>query len=401
MRPDFSRYNGQGNLGSNTRRGIGKLRPALILVVSALLVAGCGAGAGSSTNGRGEGTAADSGSASTASGAGDAAEPLLGGGEPVARVAKRVRPSVVQVNVEGAQQTPFGRQQSEGLGSGIVYREDGYIVTNDHVVADASQVNVTFSDGSTEQARVVGKDNFTDLAVLKVPRNDLPAARFVEEEPMAGQLAAAIGSPQGLESTVTSGVVSGLGREIPAELTGGRQEQALVDLTQTDAAISPGSSGGALADRDGRVIGVNVAYLPPTQTGAESIGFAIPASTVTSVADQLIRTGEAQAPYLGISTATLSPEVASQFDVQAESGALVGEVTGGSPADQAGLSQGDVITEIGGTPVEGSGNLLGALRDYQPGDRARLTVVSGGEERTVGITLGERPESASSPGQNG
>jgi serine protease Do len=306
------------------------------------------------------------------------------------------------VNVEGVQQTPFGgQQQSEGLGSGVIYREDGYVVTNDHVVADADQVNVTFSDGSTEQARVVGDDSFTDLAVLKVPRNDLPAVRFAGEDPVAGQLAVAIGSPQGLESTVTSGVVSGLGREVPAALTGGRQEQALVDLVQTDAAISPGSSGGALVDRDGQLIGINIAYLPPAQTGAESIGFAIPASTVTSVADQLIETGEAEAPYLGIATASLSSEVARQFGVGTESGALIGEITDGGPASRTSLERGDVITAIGDTSVENSGDLLGALREYSPGDRVRLTVITAGEEREVALRLGERPESASSPGGGG
>lgn len=364
-----------------------------MLIVVALVVSGCGA-ASDSGGGAASASSTDGGSAS----AQGAKEPLLGEDEPVAEVAEGVRPSVVQVNVRGNQQTPFGQEQAEGQGSGVIYREDGYIITNDHVVADADRVNVAFADGSTEQATVVGEDRFTDLAVIKVNRSDLPAARFDGEEPLAGQLAVAIGSPSGFESTVTSGVVSGLGREIPAELTGGRQEQALVDLIQTDAAISPGSSGGALVDRDGRVIGLNVAYLPPAQTGAEGLGFAIPASTVTSVADQLIETGDASAPYLGIATADLSEEVASQFDVEADSGALVGEVTDSGPAGRAGLKRGDVITAIEDTQVESSGDLLGALREYRPGDRAQLTVASNGEERQVELTLSERPESASSPG---
>lgn len=365
-----------------------------MLIVVALIVSGCGSNSG----GGGAGASSTGGGSAPAQGA---TEPLLGEDEPVAEVAEEVRPSVVQVNVRGSQQTPFGQERAEGQGSGVIYREDGYIVTNDHVVADADRVNVSFADGSTEKARVVGEDRFTDLAVIKVNRGELPAARFAGEDPVAGQLAVAIGSPSGFESTVTSGVVSGLGREIPAELTGGQQEQALVDLIQTDAAISPGSSGGALVDRDGRVIGLNVAYLPPAQTGAESLGFAIPASTVTSVADQLIETGEASAPYLGIATADLSEEVASQFGIETNSGALVGEVTDSGPAARAGLQRGDVITAIGDTQVENSGDLLGALREYRPGDRARLTVVSGGEERQVEVTLGERPESASSSGSGG
>ena len=187
--------------------------------------------------------------------------------EPVAQVASQVEPSVVQVNVSGVQATPSGQEQS-GIGSGVIYRKDGYIITNGHVVADAGEVNIAFADGTTEQGEVVGTDPRTDLAVVRVNRDNLPAANFKEKgSPLVGQLAVAIGSPSGFESTVTSGVVSGLNREIPPELTGGGQQAALVDLIQTDAAISPGNSGGALANRGGQIIGINVAYLPQTQIG--------------------------------------------------------------------------------------------------------------------------------------
>ncbi len=218
--------------------------------------------------------------------------------EPVARVAARVGPSVVQVNVEAVQQTPLGRQRGEGVGSGVVYREDGYIVTNNHVVEGARSVDVAFADGSTERAEVVGADPYSEIAVLRVDRGGLPAADFSEEDLLVGQLAVAIGSPSGFEATVTSGIVSAVGREFPRELTGGDEEatRALVDLVQTDAAISPGNSGGALANRDGEIIGVNVAYLPPSETGAVNLGFAIPSDTATSIADQLIETGEVSTP---------------------------------------------------------------------------------------------------------
>ena len=146
---------------------------------------------------------------------------------------------------------------------------------------------------------MVGRDPSTEIAVVKVNRDDLPAARFREgSDLLVGQLAVAIGSPSGFQSTVTSGIISGLNREVPAEYTGGRQDQALVDLIQTDAPISPGNSGGALVDRDGEVVGVNVAYLPP-ETRAESIGFAIPSDTAISVADQLIENGRVSSPFLG------------------------------------------------------------------------------------------------------
>ena len=314
--------------------------------------------------------------------------------EPVALVAAQVGPSVVQVNVEAVQQTPLGSQRGEGVGSGVIYREDGYIVTNNHVVEGASEVDVAFADGTTERAEVVGADPYSEIAVLRVDRSGLPAADFNEEDLLVGQLAVAIGSPSGFESTVTSGIVSAVGREFPPELTGGDEEatRALVDLVQTDAAISPGSSGGALANRDGEIIGINVAYLPPSETGAVNLGFAIPSDTATSIADQLIETGEVSTPYLGVVTTDLSPEDAERFGLQMDSGALVERVESGSGAAEAGVRRGDVITALGDSEIRGYGDLLGALRDYEPGDTARLTVFRGGDERTLSVTLGERLE---------
>jgi serine protease Do len=246
----------------------------------------------------------------------------------VARAASVLGPSVVQVNVLGA--------EGEGVGSGVVYRPGGYVVTNNHVVEGASQVEVAFADGTTEEGEVVGGDEFTDLAVVRVDRGGLPAARFGKsDELVPGQLAIAIGSPQGFQSTVTSGVVSGVGRELPAEFTGG--DTALVDLVQTDAPISPGNSGGALADRSGEVVGVNVAYVPPG-AGAESLGFPIPSDTVVSVADQLIEDREAVHPYLGVSLTDLTSEAAEGFGTAAESGALITEVVTGGAASSPEMS---------------------------------------------------------------
>jgi serine protease Do len=313
--------------------------------------------------------------------------------EPVARVASQVSPSVVQVNVEATQVTPFGSQTQEGLGSGVIYREDGYIITNNHVVEGADSVNVAFVDGSTEQGEIVGTDPATDLAVVRVDRDDLPAAAFdAGGEIAVGQLAVAIGSPSGFQSTVTAGVVSGLNREIPAEFTRGVQDRSLVDLIQTDAAISPGSSGGALVDRSGEVIGINVAYLPQTQAGApvEGIGFAIPATTAVSVADQIIETGRATQPFIGIQPLDLTPEIAEQFDIPVEAGVIVANVVPGSPAEEAGMQPRDVITAVDETAIESSADLFAALREYRPGDRVRLTVVRGGEEQSVEITLAEQ-----------
>jgi len=313
--------------------------------------------------------------------------------EPIAQVASQVSPSVVQVNVREVQATPFGPQEGEGVGSGVIYRKDGYIVTNAHVVQDSNRVNVAFADGSTERGNVVGKDETTDIAVVKVDRTGLPTAKFGNSrDVIVGQRAVAIGSPSGFQSTVTSGVISGLNREVPADLTGGQQDVSLVDLIQTDAAISPGNSGGALADQNGEVIGINVAYLPPAQTGAENIGFAIPSDTATSVADQLIDNGRAAHPYLGVSLADLTPGIAKQFGIAADSGALVTEVASGGPAEKAGIKQRDVIIALGSSKIKDSGDLIAALRDYKPGDSMTLTLNRNGEQRNVDLTLGDRSQ---------
>jgi serine protease Do len=301
----------------------------------------------------------------------------------------------VQVNVEASRQTPLGTQRGEGLGSGVVYREDGHIITNAHVVKGASGVEVAFADGSTEPAEIVGSDPNSEIAILKVDRDGLPAATFkTDEPPIVGQLAVAIGSPAGFEATVTSGIVSAVGRDFPEELTRGDNQAAaaLSDLIQTDAAISPGNSGGALVDRDGNIVGINVAYLPPAETGAVNLGFAIPSDTAVSVADQLIETGEVTIPYLGVGTVPLPPEVAERFDLPVDSGALVQTVEPGSGADEAGVRVNDVITALEDAEIASYGDLFGALRDYQPGDTVELTVVRGAEERTLDVTLGERPE---------
>jgi serine protease Do len=311
--------------------------------------------------------------------------------EPVARVASVLSPSVVQINVSGIRETPYGAQKQEGMGSGVIYRSDGYIITNNHVVEGSRDVEVAFADGATERGQVVGTDPTTDIAVVKVDRNDLPAASFASADPIVGQTAVAVGSPSGFESTVTSGIISGTGREVPAEYTGGQQATSLVDLVQTDAAISPGNSGGALADREGRVIGINVAYLPPGETGAANIAFAIPSDTAVSVADQLIENGEAVHPYLGVYLSDLTQETASKFGSPVDAGALIEEVEPGSPADDAGIRRGDIVTAAGSEDIRSSGDLLSALRNYMPGDEVGLKIVRNDEKTTLQVNLAQRP----------
>ena len=328
-------------------------------------------------DGTGEARAQNSGGASSS----------VSGDEPVARAASTVGPSAVQIDVLGN----GGEGGGQGVGSGVVYREDGYVVTNNHVIEGAGKVEVVFADGSREAAEVVGGDELTDLAVLQVDRNDLPAASFADSGGLTpGQMAVAIGSPQGLQSTVTAGVVSGLNREFPAQLSGGEQG-ALADLVQTDAPISPGNSGGALANRDGEVIGINVAYVPPG-SGAESLGFAVPSNTASSVANQLIENGEVAHPYLGVSLGDLTPEAAERFGLQAGSGAVIAEVSPGEPAARAGIEAEDVVTAVDSKEIESSGDLLSVLREYEPGETVTLTVLRNGEEVETGVRLGEREE---------
>ena len=355
-------------------------------VLATLLAGGCGSGGEEAQREEspGEGAAAAQESGETSGGPSSA-------NWPVDEIAAEVEPSVVQVNVRAIQETPQGPQEGEGVGSGVIYREDGYIVTNNHVVEGAEEVNVALADGSTESGKVVGTDPSTDLAVVRVDRGGLPAANFVEDLNLRpGELAVTVGSPSGFQSTVSQGVISGLNREVPASLTGGRQEAALVDLIQTDAAISPGNSGGALVNGESEVVGVNAAYLPPGQTGAVNIGFAIPSPTAISVADQIIETGRATQPYLGVGVANLTPEISERFGTGAERGALITSVEPGSPADEAGVEPRGVIRAVGEEEVQDTGDLLAALRNYRPGDEVELTVARDGGESQVTVELRER-----------
>ncbi len=289
-------------------------------------------------------------------------------------VVTRVQPSVVTVRTGGSE------------GSGVVYRSDGLIVTNDHVVGDAESVTIAFADGKRQPAKLVASDPVTDLAVLRTERRGLPAARFAEGLPQVGELAIAIGNPLGFENTVTAGVISGLQRSVPGAAA---RAPALVDLIQTDAPISPGNSGGALVDADGEVVGINVAYIPPAG-GAVSLGFAIPSVTVTAVVDELLETGEVKHSFLGISPAPVTPQVAEQFDLGTDSGVLVLDVVDGGPAQRGGVRPSDIIVEVGGEPVSEVEDLLRVLRPKRPGQEVNLVVLRDGTRVPLTARLGER-----------
>ncbi|MDN5748969.1 MAG: PDZ domain-containing protein, partial [Pseudonocardia sp.] len=220
-------------------------------------------------------------------------------------------------------------------------------------------------------------------------RTGLPVPEYRTELPRPGDAVLAIGSPLGFEGTVTSGIVSGLNRQIPGSAA---QSRALVDLIQVDAAISPGNSGGALLDAQGRVIGINEAYIPPA-AGAVSIGFAIPAATAVSVADQLLADGTATHPYLGVVFAPLTDEIRNSLGVRAEGGVLAAAVEPGSPAAAAGVQPGDVIVAIGEREIASVEDVLGTLRDSAPGRTTTLGVLRAGERLELPLTIGTRPGS--------
>ncbi len=285
--------------------------------------------------------------------------------EPVADVAAALSPSVVQI------------ETTSGLGSGFIYRADGYILTAAHVVAGSNQVTVRLADGTRLDGTVVGADENSDVAVLKVDQTDLPAALVADsDEVRVGQMAIAIGSPWGLDQTVTSGVVSSVGRTITGS------DGIPRTMIQTDAPINPGNSGGALADRHARVIGINDAIYS-SSGGSDGVGFAIPIDTARSVADRLIAGEEIHTALLGVNGTdpTTGPV-----------GALVTGIVKGSPAAAAGLKVGDLITGYDGRPIQSFTDLGAAVRSSQPGDTVTLTVTRADQQITVQVTLAERTD---------
>jgi serine protease Do len=303
------------------------------------------------------------------------AEPPAPAGQPVdadlPALVAQVEPSVVTVLV------------GEGLGSGVVVQEGGLVVTNEHVVRGASQVELALAGGERVPASVVGADAYTDVAVLRADRTDLPPARFRSELPPVGEPVLAIGSPLGFRNTVTLGIVSGVGREIPGAAA---EAPALVDLIQTDAAISPGNSGGALVDMTGQVVGVNGAYLPP-ETGAVSIGFAIPTATVLEVVDDLLDDGQATHSFVGILPGQVTPEIAEALGLPVDRGVFVRAVFADSPAEAAGLQPGDIITEFEGEATDTVEAFLGALRGTEPGQQVAVSYHRGGQQGEAQLTV--------------
>jgi serine protease Do len=286
----------------------------------------------------------------------------------VVTVARQVAPSVVSV------------QQNGGFGSGVVIRRDGVILTNAHVVGQAREVRIGLADGREIGARVLGRDPSVDVAVVRVTGSELPVAPLADSDALlVGQTAIAIGNPLGLERTVTRGVISAIDRS--------PRGFGLDGLIQTDAAISPGNSGGPLLDSRGRVIGINTAVI--SAPGASGLGFAVPINLARDIAEQVLTTGQIRRAFLGVDYRDIDEPLARQFQLPVQEGVIITTVGENTPAAGAGLRQGDIVIALDGKPVRQGADLRRAIRGRKPGDEVRLRVRRPEGEREIVARLGE------------
>ncbi len=308
----------------------------------------------------------------------------------ITQAVQKVGPAVVTVvgTIPG-QSTPFGSTGNETVsGSGFFISSQGYILTNNHVISGAKDLTVVLADGSQEQATLVGTDQYSDIAVLKVS-GKVPAVASLGNSDVLkpGETAIAIGSPLGdFKNTVTVGVISATGRSID---TG--QGFTLDGMIQTDAAINQGNSGGPLVDLAGEVVGINNLIVRNSGSGtvAEGLGFAIPINTAQAVASQIIQYGFIAHPYLGISYQEITPDIAAAYGLPVQWGVYVTSVTANSPASQAGLGRGDIITAVGGVALDGNHSYINTLFTHKAGDQITLTVVRNGQTLQAQVTLGQ------------
>ena len=316
----------------------------------------------------------------------------------LAGAAQKAMPAVVSINTSKEVRDPrtndpwfqffFGdqanTQHQAGLGSGVIVSPDGYILTNNHVVEGADQIEVTLSDSRVANARVIGTDPDTDLAVLKIELDKLPVIVLGNSDhSVVGDTVLAIGNPFGVGQTVTSGIVSALGR---SELGINTFE----NFIQTDAAINPGNSGGALVDVDGHLLGINTAIYSQSG-GSMGIGFAIPVSTAKIVMDGLVKDGKVTRGWIGVEPNELSAELAETFGVKASSGVIITGVLQAGPAANAGMLPGDVIVQVDGHAVHNVSEMMTAVAALRPGSEANFSIQRGSESLTLGITPSERP----------
>jgi S1-C subfamily serine protease len=309
-------------------------------------------------------------------------------------VASRVGPAVVKITVEGAATSPLAIPET-GVGSGVIYDSDGWILTNRHVVAGSQSLVVALADGQEYEGTVYGIDTMTDLAIVKIDGSGLPVAALGDSDKLkVGQLTVAIGSPLGTYSnSVTSGILSATGRTIQT------QGEQLNNLLQTDTAINPGNSGGPLLDAGGNVIGINTAIA----SSAEGIGFAIPINLAKPIMEQAVAGESLARPYIGVRFRTIDVQVAADEGLPVQEGALIDDAQGangqilpaivpGSPADEAGLEKGDIVTSIQSIKLDEEHPLDAVVSQFSPGETVTMEVLRDGETRSIDVTLGTRPE---------
>jgi Do/DeqQ family serine protease len=283
------------------------------------------------------------------------------------------------------EQMPEEAQRASSLGSGVIVSTTGYILTNHHVVEAADEIEVALADGKKLLAKIVGNDPETDLAVLRVSAENLPAITFGSSDALrVGDVVLAIGNPFGVGQTVTGGIVSALGRT-------GLGINTFENFIQTDAAINPGNSGGALVDAGGNLIGINTAIFLRSG-GSMGIGFAIPVSTAKMVLEQIVKTGAVTRGWIGVEVQEITPAIAESFKLQNVRGALIAGVLRGGPADKAGVKPGDVLVEIEGKPVGDPSAMLNLIAALAPGTAAKMKLKRQGQDVDASITVGRRPK---------
>ena len=302
---------------------------------------------------------------------------------PVVRAAKEVGPAVVGITNKAVARDWFNNQVQveQGVGSGVIFRADGYIVTNYHVIAGAQEIVVSLPDERSFTGQVIGADELTDLAVVKIDATDLKVAEFGNSDDiMVGEPAIAIGNPMGLEfqGSVTSGVISALNRTLDIN-------ERQLKLIQTDAAINPGNSGGALVNADGKVIGINSAKV--AANGVEGMGFAIPINSVRAIVDELMSNGKVLRPYIGVGVFDKETAARQGYRLNAEKGVYVEEITLNGPADKAGIRRGDLILEIDGKEINKVGELRAVILEHKAGDTIRVKIERDGSKNDVDVVL--------------
>lgn len=277
-------------------------------------------------------------------------------------------------------------QPASTLGSGVIVSSEGYILTNDHVVDGADEIEIALADGRNAPAKVIGTDPETDLAVLKVNLSNLPAITLGRmEEARVGDVVLAIGNPFAVGQTVTMGIISALGRNHLGINT-------FENFIQTDAPINPGNSGGALVDAKGDLIGINTAIYSASRSGGSlGIGFAIPVSTARSVLESIIATGSVTRGWIGIEPQDITPEIAESFDLEHKSGAIVAGVLQGGPAHKANIRPGDILVSVNSTPIEDTTQLLDVIAQIKPGTEAKLHIVRKNKPLDITLEIGKRP----------